>query len=110
MQALQGPGILELHQVCTGERLNYFDTHNGKYTATWTKDSIVFLHNATHSCIVIDQMRITNHNCRFHIGTTLASSVLARFELSWGLGAAEETVAKRNCHWGVQNSGYKIKS
>lgn len=64
------------------ERLSYFDTYNGKYTATWTKDSVLSLHNATHSCIVIDQMRVTYHICRFHIGTTLASPVLARFELS----------------------------
>lgn len=30
MEELQGPGILELDQVCTEEKLNYFDM----YTAT----------------------------------------------------------------------------
>lgn len=82
-EGLQGAGILALDQVRTQAKLSYSDTYAGKYTATRTKDSVLFLHNATHSCIVIDQMRITNCICRFHIETTPASSVLVRLELNY---------------------------
>lgn len=66
--------------------------YTGKYTATQTKYSVLFLHNAANSCIVIDQMRITNHICRFHIGATLASSVLVRWELNYMI-----RYGRRNC-------------
>lgn len=44
---------------------------------------LFLLYNAIYSGIVIDQMRITNNNCRFHSGTTLASSLLVRLKLNY---------------------------